>query len=118
MSLQFGIHVTNQYPRGSIMVRALDEQLLFLRYARNNGWHSAWVGQHFLFDKLSQLNPVPFLARLAAESGHMRLRMRRELRIKQLVMRMQTPGTPADEALRSMRLLTEEVMTTESGDAP
>ena len=46
------------------------------------------------------------------------LRMRRELRITHLVMRMQTPGMPADEALRSMRLFTEEVMPTVSGDAP
>lgn len=71
--MQFGIHVTNQYPRGTDMVRALDEQLMFLRYARDNGWDSAWAGQHFLSETLSQLQPVPYLARLAAESGHMRL---------------------------------------------
>lgn len=69
MSLQFGIHVTNQYPRRSDMVRALDEQLLFLRYASNNGWHSAWAGQHFLSDTLIQLQPVPCLARLAGGPG-------------------------------------------------
>lgn len=73
MRLKFGIHVTNQYPRGTDMVRALDEQLLFLRYARDNGWDSAWAGQHFLSESLSQLQPVPYLARLAAESRHMHL---------------------------------------------
>ena len=79
MTLQFGIHVTNQYPRGTDMVRALDEQLMFLRYARDNGWHSAWAGQHFLSDSLSQLQPVPYLARLAAESGHLRLGLAAQL---------------------------------------
>ncbi|GIK86746.1 MAG: monooxygenase [Betaproteobacteria bacterium] len=71
--LKVGIHVTNQYPRGTDMVRALSEQLMFLRYARDNGWDSAWAGQHFLSDTLSQLQPVPYLARLAAESGAMHL---------------------------------------------
>jgi alkanesulfonate monooxygenase SsuD/methylene tetrahydromethanopterin reductase-like flavin-dependent oxidoreductase (luciferase family) len=73
VTLQCGIHLTNQYPRGTDMVRALDEQLMFLRYARDYGWDSAWAGQHFLSKTLSQLQPVPYLARLAAESGHLRI---------------------------------------------
>ncbi|MBN8478644.1 MAG: LLM class flavin-dependent oxidoreductase, partial [Burkholderiales bacterium] len=79
MTLRFGIHLTNQYPRGADMVRGLSEQLLFLRYARDHGWDSAWAGQHFLTDSLSQLQPVPYLARLAAESGHLRLGLAAQL---------------------------------------
>ncbi|MFO1282376.1 MAG: LLM class flavin-dependent oxidoreductase [Burkholderiales bacterium] len=79
MSLRFGIHLTNQYPRGSDMVAGLAEQLACLRYARDHGWDSAWAGQHFLTDSLSQLQPVPYLARLAAESGHLRLGLAAQL---------------------------------------
>jgi alkanesulfonate monooxygenase SsuD/methylene tetrahydromethanopterin reductase-like flavin-dependent oxidoreductase (luciferase family) len=71
--LRFGIHLTNQHPRGTDMVQTLADQLTFLRFARDSGWDSAWAGQHFLSNQLSQLQPVPYLARLAAESGHMRL---------------------------------------------
>lgn len=73
MTIKFGIHLTNQYPRGFDMVAGLREQLLFLRYARDNGWASVWAGQHFLSGELSQLQPIPYLARLAAESGHLQL---------------------------------------------
>jgi alkanesulfonate monooxygenase SsuD/methylene tetrahydromethanopterin reductase-like flavin-dependent oxidoreductase (luciferase family) len=79
VTLRFGIHVTNQYPRGADMMRALCEQLLFLRYARDNGWDSAWAGQHFLSESLSQLQPLPYLARLAAESGHLQIGLAAQL---------------------------------------
>lgn len=55
------------------MREALDEQLVLLAAARDARWDSIFTGQHYLTDSTAQLQPVPFLARLAAESGDMQL---------------------------------------------
>lgn len=66
--LKFGIFLTNQQPVGRDMVAALDEQITMLHAVRDAGWDSVWTGQHYL-PTMSMMQPVPFLARLAAESG-------------------------------------------------
>jgi alkanesulfonate monooxygenase SsuD/methylene tetrahydromethanopterin reductase-like flavin-dependent oxidoreductase (luciferase family) len=67
-----GLFLTNQQRPGRDMRAALDEQIELARLARDGGWDSIWTGHHFL-STLSQLQPVPFLARLAAETGEMEL---------------------------------------------
>jgi alkanesulfonate monooxygenase SsuD/methylene tetrahydromethanopterin reductase-like flavin-dependent oxidoreductase (luciferase family) len=67
-----GLFLTNQQPPGRDMRAALEEQIELAHIARDSGWDSVWTGHHFL-STLSQLQPVPFLARLAAETGEMEL---------------------------------------------
>lgn len=68
--VKVGLFLTNQHPEGADMARALDEQIAMLNAARTGGWDSVWTGQHYL-STMSQLQPLPFLARLAAEAGEM-----------------------------------------------
>src|SRR5262249_56284718 len=69
--MKIGIFLTNQNPVGSDLVAALEEQYLMLRLARDRGWDAVGTGQHYLSEGVSQLQLVPFLARLAAEAGPM-----------------------------------------------
>jgi len=69
--MKVGIFVTNQNPLGSDMVSALEEQYLMTRLARDRGWDAVATGQHYLSEGVSQLQLVPFLARLHAEAGEM-----------------------------------------------
>ncbi len=70
--MRFGLYLTNQHRPGTDMVAALEEQWQLVAFARDNGWDTIVTGHHYLSD-MSQLQPVPFLARMAAESGHLRL---------------------------------------------
>lgn len=69
--MKIGIFLTNQHPPGSDMVAALEGQYAMTRLARDRGWDAVATGQHYLSDGVSQLQLIPFLARLAAEAGHM-----------------------------------------------
>ena len=69
--MKLGIFVTNQNPLGSDMVSALEDQYVMTRLARDRGWDAVATGQHYLSEGMSQLQLIPFLARLAAEAGHM-----------------------------------------------
>src|SRR5258706_11308536 len=70
-TMKVGIFVTNQNPLGTDMVSALDEQFAMTRLARDRGWDAVGTGQHYLSEGMSQLQLIPYLARLAAEAGHM-----------------------------------------------
>jgi alkanesulfonate monooxygenase SsuD/methylene tetrahydromethanopterin reductase-like flavin-dependent oxidoreductase (luciferase family) len=69
--MKAAIYLTTQYPPGSDMVSALQEQLLLVREARDRGWDAVASGQHYLSEGMVQLQLVPFLARVAAEAGSM-----------------------------------------------
>src|SRR5579875_3199862 len=69
--MKVGIFLTCQYPPGSDMVAALEAQYVMTRLARDQGWDAVGTGQHYLSEGFSQPQLVPFLARLAAEAGHM-----------------------------------------------
>jgi alkanesulfonate monooxygenase SsuD/methylene tetrahydromethanopterin reductase-like flavin-dependent oxidoreductase (luciferase family) len=69
--MKVGIFLTNQNPLGSDMVSALEDQYIMARLARDRGWDAVGTGQHYLSEGMSQLQLIPFLARLAAEAGHM-----------------------------------------------
>lgn len=73
MSTSFGIFLTNQHPLGTDQIRALDEQIAMLHACRDNSWDMVWVGQHFLPDAVTHIQPVPYVARLAPEAGDMQL---------------------------------------------
>ncbi len=69
--MKVGIFLTNQNPLSSDMVSALEEQYVMARLARDRGWDAVGTGQHYLSEGMSQLQLIPFLARLAAEAGDM-----------------------------------------------
>jgi alkanesulfonate monooxygenase SsuD/methylene tetrahydromethanopterin reductase-like flavin-dependent oxidoreductase (luciferase family) len=69
--MKIGIFLTNQHPPGSDMVSALEDQLVMTRLARDRGWDAVATGQHYLSEGMSQLQLIPFLARLAADAGPM-----------------------------------------------
>jgi alkanesulfonate monooxygenase SsuD/methylene tetrahydromethanopterin reductase-like flavin-dependent oxidoreductase (luciferase family) len=71
--VKFGLSLPNQHPRAADPVQGLEDQLTLVRLARDLGWSSIWTGQHFLIEDLQMLQPVPYLARLAAESGDLEL---------------------------------------------
>ncbi|HET9488709.1 MAG TPA: LLM class flavin-dependent oxidoreductase [Methylomirabilota bacterium] len=69
--MKVGIFITNQNPLGSDMVSALEDQYVMARLARDRGWDAIATGQHYLSEGMSQVQLIPFLARLAAEADHM-----------------------------------------------
>lgn len=71
--LKLGLSLPNQHPRAADPVRGLADQITLVHVARDHGWSSVWTGQHFLIEDLQMLQPVPYLARLAAETGELEL---------------------------------------------
>src|SRR5271169_2772542 len=70
--MKVGLFITNQQTLDTDMVSALDDQFAMVRLARDCGWDSLFSGQHYLNEgNNKQLQPVPLLARLAAEAGEM-----------------------------------------------
>src|SRR5580704_19355999 len=70
--MKVGLFITNQQTLDTDMVSALSDQFAMVRLARDRGWDSLMSGQHYLNEgNNKQLQPVPFLARLAAEAGEM-----------------------------------------------
>jgi alkanesulfonate monooxygenase SsuD/methylene tetrahydromethanopterin reductase-like flavin-dependent oxidoreductase (luciferase family) len=71
--MKVSLFVTNQHTLKTDMVAALGEQITMVHLARDRGW-DLFTGQHYLNEgDNKQLQPVPFLARLAAEAGEMTL---------------------------------------------
>src|SRR5262249_1473728 len=70
--MKVGLFVTNMQTLDTDMVSALGDQIAMVRAVRDHGWDSLLTGQHYLNEgNNKQLQPVPFLARLAAEAGEM-----------------------------------------------
>lgn len=68
-----GVFLTHQQPVGRDPLVALEEQLTLVRAARDLGFDSVFGGQHHLSESLSHIQPLPWLARVAAEAGGMRV---------------------------------------------
>lgn len=68
----FALYLTNQHPAGTDMREGLGESLQLFREVRDSGWDMVFTGHHYL-SSFAQFQPVPFLARLAAEAGHLTL---------------------------------------------
>ena len=69
--MKIGLFLTNQHPVGADLVAGMDDQLRLVRAVRDRGWDSVWAGQHYLPDGMAMPQCVPFVSRLAAESGDM-----------------------------------------------
>lgn len=72
---RFGLSISAmiQEPRGGHLRRRLEEILGWVGRARELGFDYLVTGQHFLVPEYQTLQPLPLLARIAAESGEMRL---------------------------------------------
>lgn len=71
--MRFGLFMTNQFAPSEDAPRRFAESLDAVRLARDLGFSSVLVGQHFLAEPFQMLQPVPALARMAAEAGQMRV---------------------------------------------
>lgn len=71
--MRFGLLLNTQFPPGEPAVPRLGDLLDQVRAARDNGFDSVWVGQHYLASPFQMLQPLPVLGRLAAEAGPMRI---------------------------------------------
>jgi alkanesulfonate monooxygenase SsuD/methylene tetrahydromethanopterin reductase-like flavin-dependent oxidoreductase (luciferase family) len=71
--VNFGLFVSAQHPADDDPGARLAEHLQQVRFVRDAGFHSIFAGQHFLPAPYQMLQPVPLLARLAAEAGDLRV---------------------------------------------
>lgn len=71
--MRLGLLLTAQHPSGGDAAAALGDHLALVAEARDAGFATVLVSQHFLAAPYAMLQPIPLLARLAAEAGEMRL---------------------------------------------
>ena len=71
--MNFGLFVSAQHPADDDPGARFAEHLEQVRFVRDAGFHSIFAGQHFLPAPYQMLQPVPLLARLAAEAGDLRV---------------------------------------------
>ena len=71
--MRFGFFVMNQYVAGEDMAQKVREAVEQVRLARDAGFDMVATGQHYLAHPYQMPTTLPFLARLAAEAGEMRV---------------------------------------------
>ena len=71
--MRFSFALPVQYPVGEPITQRFGEMLEMVRVAREVGFDHLSAPQHYLAAPFQYLQPVPLLARLAAESGDMTL---------------------------------------------
>jgi alkanesulfonate monooxygenase SsuD/methylene tetrahydromethanopterin reductase-like flavin-dependent oxidoreductase (luciferase family) len=71
--LRLGLFLAAQHPPGRDAAQALAEHVEQVALARELGFSSVLAGQHFLSDPYAMAQPIPLLARVAAEAGGMRI---------------------------------------------
>ena len=71
--MRFGLILTNQHPPGEPLVERFEATVEQVRLARELGFDLITFGQHFLLDEFQALQPAIAAARLAAETGSMRV---------------------------------------------
>ncbi|MBX6378070.1 MAG: LLM class flavin-dependent oxidoreductase [Clostridia bacterium] len=70
--MRFGLMISAQYPPGTRVWQEVPKLVEQVQAARELGFDSIWALQHYL-GNLPTLQPVPLLARLAAEAGPMKV---------------------------------------------
>ena len=71
--MRFGLFVSAQHPEEDNAAARFAEHIEQVRLARDLGFSSVFAGQHFLPAPFQMYQSVPLLARLAAETGDMRV---------------------------------------------
>lgn len=69
--MKIGLEIANEYVAGKPARLRFEELLEQVALAREFGFDSIFVGQHFLTHPLQTIQPIPLLGRLAAEVGDM-----------------------------------------------
>lgn len=69
--VKFGLQTVPAYPGDGDAHAGIDAQLTQIRTARDAGFDSVWVAQHFVAAPFQYLQTVPVLGRLTAEAGPM-----------------------------------------------
>jgi alkanesulfonate monooxygenase SsuD/methylene tetrahydromethanopterin reductase-like flavin-dependent oxidoreductase (luciferase family) len=73
MATAFGLLLTNQHPPGEPAAERWQESIAEVRLARDLGFDLVVLGQHFLATEFQMLQPTVAAARLAGETGSMRI---------------------------------------------
>ncbi|MDE0455782.1 MAG: LLM class flavin-dependent oxidoreductase [Chromatiales bacterium] len=71
--MRTGLYLSLEHGREDDMAARLRDLLELVRTAREAGFELLLAGQHFLVPQFQYLQPVPVLARIAAESGDMEI---------------------------------------------
>lgn len=71
--MDLGLFLSPQQPPGVAPADIVRQHLDQVAVAREAGFRTVLAGQHFLSEPFQMLQSIPFLARLAADSGAMRL---------------------------------------------
>lgn len=69
--MRFGLYISTQWPEGADISSEMENMLEQVRVARDNGFSSVWMGQHYLVAPMQMMQTMPLLARLAAEGQGM-----------------------------------------------
>ncbi len=69
--MKIGLMLNSQFAPGAHTAAAFRDALEQVRLMRELGFHSLWLGQHYLSTPYQMWQPIPALARLAAEAGDM-----------------------------------------------
>ncbi|HSE92767.1 MAG TPA: LLM class flavin-dependent oxidoreductase [Methylomirabilota bacterium] len=72
-ALRLGLALSGQHPPGDPQAARFAEHVEQVRLARVVGFESVWAGQHYMAAPFSYFQPIPTLARVAAEAEGMRL---------------------------------------------
>ena len=71
--MRFGLSLPMQHPMGDDLPQRFTELLEMVRLARQAGFHHVSASQHYLAAPFQYMQPLPVLARVAAEAGDMTL---------------------------------------------
>ena len=71
--MRFGLSLPMQHPVGDDLTKRFAEMLEMVRLARQAGFHHVSASQHYLAAPFQYMQPLPVLARVAAEAGEMTL---------------------------------------------
>ncbi|TQJ30922.1 LLM class flavin-dependent oxidoreductase [Microbacterium sp. SLBN-146] len=66
--MKAGLFLTNEHTAPADLSAHLGQQFDMTRAVAEAGWDSIFTGQHFITEGTQRLQPLPFLARLAAEA--------------------------------------------------
>lgn len=69
--MKFGLWLCSQYPLDDSLSARFEDLIAQVRLAAKVGFDSIWTGHHYLMPTYRQFQPLPLLARLAAEAGDM-----------------------------------------------
>ena len=71
--MKIGLFLNSQWQPGVDLAVAFDDLLRQVAVARDSGFSSVWVGQHFVAAPIRLSQPLPLLARIAADAEGMTL---------------------------------------------